>query len=178
MIDTYNNNTAALEFYVTNPSDDYKAFVHILAEHLRARREACCLTQADLAARIGKSESQIDRYETADPEAGQWPSLYILREIMNELSIDPRVLFGMHAIPAAHAAFHYSCIFNYKTSAKNESALYWKCPACNFEEISYFEDNAEEYITKRTHETHGRFIDGFTFVCDNCGASFKRLYRW
>lgn len=142
--------------------------LEIVNEHsfpiiLKKIRHQMNLSRKQLGIKVGKTEQQIQRYETVKG-AGvyQFPPLNVLKNICVALQVDANMLLGL-VWNQSDKPFNHSIV--YEWNLKGDS-IHWICPICRKENITYNDFRKKPSLIK---------TQSLQCEYDDCGVYFEKL---
>lgn len=121
------------------------------------------MTKKQLGIKVGRTEQQIQRYETIDGIGRhQLPPLFVFRNICVALQVDANMLLGTFW-KHSDKPFNHNVVYEWNLKG---DTLHWICPMCRKENITYNDFRKKPSL-----------INKQSVQCeyDECGAYFEKL---
>lgn len=121
------------------------------------------LSRKQLGIKVGKTEQQIQRYETVSGTGvHQLPPISVLKNMCVALQVDANMLLGL-VWNQSDKPFNHNVVYEWKLKGDK---LFWICPLCRKENVTY-----NNFIKKPS------LIKRQSVQCEyyDCGAYFEKL---
>lgn len=156
---------------------------NIFCVRLKEARLLSGLTRRELGRKIGKTDQQIQRYESLNVKEKQYPTLQGFKNLCIELQVIPSWLLGIvwnncEKNPESGIIYTWKIVYDY-------TAIHWICPKCKRKNVTYGEWGEMKRVKQLNAPTIYDLVLNIeklkceNYICeyDDCGEYYERLYE-